>query len=89
MQSELSLQNGHIKYTVAPNEAYRPQHFVLNFGYAMCVDFKNIQKKKDFWSQDPTSSNVNVVNEKYNYGKFQKFYRQIFCTYIRLIIVNY
>lgn len=32
VQSALPLQKGHIKRTVAPNEAYRPQNCVLIFG---------------------------------------------------------
>lgn len=38
VQFALSVQKGHIKYTVAPKGAYRPQNFVLNFGLDMCVD---------------------------------------------------
>lgn len=42
LQSALPLQKGHIKYNVAPNEAYRLQNFVLNIGKAMCIDLKKI-----------------------------------------------
>ena len=42
VQFALSVQKGHIKYNVAPKVAYRPQHFVMNFGVDMCVDIKQI-----------------------------------------------
>lgn len=36
----LSVQNSHIKYTVAPKGVHRPQYCVLNFSSALCVDVK-------------------------------------------------
>lgn len=32
LYTALLMQKGHVKCTVAPNEAYRPSIFVLNFG---------------------------------------------------------
>lgn len=40
------MQKSHVKCTVAPNEAYRPSIFVLNFGKAVSVEFLKILKKK-------------------------------------------
>lgn len=39
MCSAFSVQKYHIKYTDAPNEAQRPQHVVVEFGYAVYVNF--------------------------------------------------
>lgn len=48
VQFTLSVQKGHIRYTVAPKGAYRPQSFALNFGWAMynvCRFLKNTSEK--------------------------------------------
>lgn len=45
MQFALSLQRSHIKYTVAPKEAYRLKNSILNFGLVMCKDLKKYFRK--------------------------------------------
>lgn len=44
-QSALSVQRSHIKYTVAPKEAYRLKNSILNFGLVMCEDLKKYFRK--------------------------------------------
>lgn len=37
VQFALSVKKGHIKYTVAPKEAYRLHNFILNILVNLCV----------------------------------------------------
>lgn len=63
MHCALSVQKRHIKYTVVPNEAHRPQHFVVNFGYVIYVNLKKKYSDRRIQRPKHVAELLNFLNK--------------------------